>query len=608
MKEEHAWLSRWAASGDEEALRALTQRYLPMVYGTALRCLVDRNKAEDASVSAFYVLARRSEALRADRSVGVWLWRTTCLVCSQMRGPVRRRRRKSVVTAPLQDMATAVWGDIENSWALIGPELDRALARLPARLRDVLVETFLLGQAADALASAPGIGGAASAARLGAALRRLCVVLARQGVRVRSAALAGLLERKASEPVPAGVARAVSESVSEAASETGSPDLAAAIGAKVMRRLVWGRALRVWAGAALAAAAGLVLVWATRHWFRAKPGPADLSAGRPARGANAFDRKWYPGFYVVAAGDWHYTDGLGPAETEPLIRGLARGYSWRVLEMSEGAYDVLGVHGDVVFAAGVGKRLVVVIQTYGTPRYPPVPDYVLGQNYGGGVYRTRTGNPRAVLWNAQVRARLCALFRALGARYDSDPDIAAVVGPSLTLGQTIPAINAQPGVEPFSATAYLASVRAQMQALRRAFPRTVVMQQFERPAAKEPDFWPEIAALAKETGVGLVCTALDTDRFGRLEHGCRMYPGLAGVVPLGAGAGMGWCTARRADGSPVTPADFLRFARESLKLNYMFWPLGEPVFSEQVLPALRETGNVLEQRRPSCWRHSGRNP
>src|SRR5437588_7208376 len=68
-----SFLARFLARRDEAAFATLVHRHGPLVYGTCLRILGNRTDTEDAFQAVFFVLARRANTLKRDRSIGPWL-------------------------------------------------------------------------------------------------------------------------------------------------------------------------------------------------------------------------------------------------------------------------------------------------------------------------------------------------------------------------------------------------------------------------------------------------------------------------------------------------------------------------------------------------------
>lgn len=265
-------------------------------------------------------------------------------------------------------------------------------------------------------------------------------------------------------------------------------------------------------------------------------------------------------------------------------------YAWSDLEPEQGRYDFASIESDVALVRAAGRQLVLQIQykAFGDGQRR-VPDYLQGATYGGGVFRTMTGAWDPVIWNERVGERLDALIAALGRRWDGDPTVEAAVLPETSLSVRL-GMQPQPGVEPYGMAIYVAALKARMLAVRHAFARTVVIQYVNYPA----EALVELTDFMRQYGVGLGgpdvyprdSPLADPDR-----GVYRLYAPLSGIVPLGAAvqspdysvaakkrsAGFGQRrerddTGTSADEQRAIPVrEHLQLARETLKLNYLFW-------------------------------------
>ena len=48
-------------------------------------------------------------------------------------------------------------------------------------------------------------------------------------------------------------------------------------------------------------------------------------------------------------------------------------------------------------------------------------------------------------------------------------------------------------------------------------------------------------------------------------------------------------------GKPVTACDLIRFAKDDLKLDYIFWGTQEPYYSKDVIPTIRSQGTAASR-------------
>lgn len=313
-----------------------------------------------------------------------------------------------------------------------------------------------------------------------------------------------------------------------------------------------------------------------------------LLAGALPATASA-DSKWHPGHYIYVGGGNVTKDLL----TLPHFRGVQKIYSWRKFEPEKGRYDFSALRADLALAKKHNRQLVVQFTHKSfTEGARSVPDYVTGPEYGGGVYVTEHGAFNPVLWNRNVAARLDAVIAALGREFDRDPNLEAV-----NLPETAPNAyldrNPQAGVETYTEQVYFEALKQAMTTLRRSFPNTVVIQYTNFPRS----LLNELTDYEMEIGVGMggpdvypgVSPSLKDPKKGVY----RLYAKLAGTVPMGAAVQqtnyreadkLRWHLRRGdkvLDGKPIVimPEDeklfpisaHLELARDTLKLNYLFW-------------------------------------
>jgi len=233
-----------------------------------------------------------------------------------------------------------------------------------------------------------------------------------------------------------------------------------------------------------------------------------------------------------------------------------------------------------------------------------VPDYLTGDEYGGGVY----GESDLVIWNSNVIARFEAMLAAFGKEFDHDPNLEAVNLPETALGppgQLAKLAESPPkGIEPYNEKAYLAALKRQVFALRHAFPKTVVIQYMNFPET----LIDEVSDYAMEIGVGMGGPDVYPREGSRLSDPqtgvYRLYQKLAGTVPMGAAVQKenyslaakklsGWGRVHLGmvvpgDEIPFPVRDHLQMAQTQLKLNYVFWFMEPTRLNQDVIKLLAE--------------------
>ena len=289
----------------------------------------------------------------------------------------------------------------------------------------------------------------------------------------------------------------------------------------------------------------------------------------------AAEVKWHPGHYLFV----QFSE-LREEHIHKVFRGIQKTYSWRALEPEKDRYEFSTIRSDLAFLGKHGKRLVVQVQakTFAAGQnYCPA--YLSGPEFGGGVYRTRWGSFNPIIWNEAVNRRLNALYARLGKELDKEPLLEAVVIPesATTFDPT------QRDALRYTSEKYARSVEDGMQAMKDAFPTTVVIQYVNMP----PEVVKPLADYAKAHGIGF--GGPDVYPYDPvLNHpqrgAYRLYSPMSGIVPLGAAVQWNDYTQTASfRGAPgETPVkDIYEFGRDKLKLNYMFWG-NRPGYIEKV--------------------------
>ena len=285
-----------------------------------------------------------------------------------------------------------------------------------------------------------------------------------------------------------------------------------------------------------------------------------------------------------------------PLLTNARFSGAQIMYSWRNLEPSEGQYDFSDIKADVDYLAQHGKKLFIQLQDASfSPEYKPVPNYLLTDKFDGGVTGQYTDDGKlegwvAKRWNDAVHARFESLLLALGKEFDGRIE-------GINLQETAIGVTATSD-HSFSAARYIDGIKANMQALKTAFPKSTTMIY----ANFMPDEWLPwddkgylrgIYDFGNQIGVGLGAPDLMVTRKNQLNHALAMMHENSFAVPLGIAVqdgnyigetGTEKVVKKRKNLVPMLHA----FAADFLKVNYMFWVNQQPYFSEDVLPCFAD--------------------
>jgi RNA polymerase sigma-70 factor (ECF subfamily) len=160
-------------AGDRQAFGQIYETYRARLYTFLLRLAQDEHEARDLSQEAWCRLAAHARALRPDTDVGAWLFTVA-------RNLFRSRRRFRL----LDRQRLREWGLAQASDAVPSPlvraeageaatRLERALAQLPLRYREVLMLYAIEGYRSAQIARMLALDEAAVRKRLERARSRL---------------------------------------------------------------------------------------------------------------------------------------------------------------------------------------------------------------------------------------------------------------------------------------------------------------------------------------------------------------------------------------------------------------------------------------------------
>jgi hypothetical protein len=259
------------------------------------------------------------------------------------------------------------------------------------------------------------------------------------------------------------------------------------------------------------------------------------------------------------------------------LEGAQVKYTWRELEPRPDAYDFDPIRRDLAFLQSKGKKLWVQLQDVSfDAAIVNVPPYLKDdRRYGGGVARQKPDGWVALRWNTAVRERFQKLLAALGREFDGRIE-------GINLPETSIDLRGRPAG--FTEAGYRDAVIANMTALERAFPTSVAMQYANfMPGEWLPDsdkgYLRSVYRAARELGAAVGGPDLLPRRRGQLLHAYPLIRESAGIVPTGIAVQAG-------NYDDITVGELHRFARERLRVDYIFWGAEEPYYSRDVVPYL----------------------
>ncbi len=141
-------------AGDVAAFDSLMRAHEDRVFSICLRMLRDREAALDAVQETFITVFRKADRFAGRSAFSTWLYRVAVNTCYDVG---RRTRRKNTDALPEGfDPSDPAAADGYES-ADIRPEIEAALAALPAEFRAAVVLADLEGLALETVAEAIGV-------------------------------------------------------------------------------------------------------------------------------------------------------------------------------------------------------------------------------------------------------------------------------------------------------------------------------------------------------------------------------------------------------------------------------------------------------------------
>lgn len=236
------------AGGDESAFTALFERYVNLVYSTAIRQVRNSSHAEEITQAVFILLARKAKSLSPKMVLSGWLYQAARLTtASLIKREVRRERREQELY-----MQTLMEPDT-SLWEQISPLLDEAMGRLGEQDRNAIVLRFFENRTPLEVAATMKLSEVTARKRVSRVLEKLRKFFAKRGVVSTTVIIAGAISGHSVQAAPAALANS-SMAVAIAKGVTAS--------ASTLTLVHGAMKLMAWTKAKMAIVAGVVILLA----------------------------------------------------------------------------------------------------------------------------------------------------------------------------------------------------------------------------------------------------------------------------------------------------------------------------------------------------------
>jgi RNA polymerase sigma factor (sigma-70 family) len=203
MIQDSELLQEYVRNNSESAFKELVDRYIGLVYSTALRHTGREQIAEDVAQAVFVIFARKSHRMKAGTIVAGWLYRATRLAAAHATRDEVRRVARERVAAELADVHRQP--DEGADWDQGSPLLDDGLHQLRHKDRDAVLLRFYQQLSLAEVGSALGCTEEAARKRVDRGLERLRTFFKRRSALVSITTLATTMSTQA-QRMPPGLA------------------------------------------------------------------------------------------------------------------------------------------------------------------------------------------------------------------------------------------------------------------------------------------------------------------------------------------------------------------------------------------------------------------
>ena len=213
-----ALLRQYAEDNSESAFAALAEKYVNLVYSTALRSAGNAPAAEEITQAVFIILARKARSLPPRTILSGWLYQTARLTAANfLRAEIRRQRREQ--EAYMQSLLNEPEPEV---WPQIAPLLEAAMAGLGEKDRNAIVLRFFENKSLGEVGSALGANEAAAKMRVNRALEKLRKFFSKRGIVLSAPLMAGAISAHSVHAAPVGLAVTVTATAAKGSAAAAS--------------------------------------------------------------------------------------------------------------------------------------------------------------------------------------------------------------------------------------------------------------------------------------------------------------------------------------------------------------------------------------------------
>src|ERR1039458_299390 len=193
-----ALLRQYAERNAESAFATLVEKYVNLVYSTALRSVGNSHAAEEITQAVFIILARKARSLSQGTILSGWLYQTARLTAANfLRAEIRRQHREQ--EAYMQSLLNELEPEV---WPQIAPLLDAAMERLGEKDRHAVVLRYFENKNLREVGAALGASEDAAKMRVNRALEKLRKFFTKRGVTLSGTAIAGAVSANSVQAAP----------------------------------------------------------------------------------------------------------------------------------------------------------------------------------------------------------------------------------------------------------------------------------------------------------------------------------------------------------------------------------------------------------------------